>query len=143
MASLTLTTGILTNRNIVVTRAVVPERAYADSCVLRPSGVGKQRAFTHRRVSVTCGVARERTITKRIVEWSRRIASERFKAKRIIIVSSCVAEQGERSIGCIGTFRCCWLKALRLQWPYCRLRCYKKGSGPSGSVEVTGNVTLE
>jgi hypothetical protein len=103
LASLTLTTGILTNRNIVVTRAVVPERAYADSYVLEPRGVCKQCAFPHRCVSVTCGVARERPITKCIVEWSRRIANERFKAKRIIIVSSCVAEQGERSIGCVET----------------------------------------
>ena len=69
---------------------VVPERAYADSCILGPSGAGNHRAFTHSRVSVASRVACERPIAERIVERPGRIAKKGLNAKRIIIVAGCV-----------------------------------------------------
>jgi len=98
LAALALTASILTNRNVVMPCAVVPECAYTDSYVVGSRGVGKQRAFAHRSVSVASGIAGERPIAERIVEWPCSVAKECLKPKCVIIIACRVAEQGECSI---------------------------------------------
>src|SRR5262249_55562466 len=79
-------TGVLADRNVAKAGRVVPERAYADSCILGPGGADNHRAFTHSRVSIASGVTCERSIAKRIVEWPSGVAHQGSFTVGIVVV---------------------------------------------------------
>src|SRR5262245_36787252 len=85
-----------------MTSCIVPERAYTDGYVLKSGRIRKEGTFSDCCISIACGIAGECAVSECVVERACGIALERLSAKRIVVVAGRIAEQSERSVGCIG-----------------------------------------